>query len=302
MSVTTIDPSTGRPLDTLRRDDTRAIGLPARRGPVGIPRLASAVAESAWRGFGPTGRRASKPQGRAGHAGHPGNGQTAGGEPRRGREVRIRCEWYADHAPRLLEPEVVETEALRSQVVPQPLGVLFAIMPWNFPYWQVVRALAPALAAGNVVLLKHAPSTTGCGLALADVARSAGLPNAVLSVLVVGMERTAEVSATVIADDRVAAVTLTGSTRAGDPWQPLPAARSRRRSWSSVAAIPSWCFPMPISMLRQPGRRAADSRTPVSPVLPQSESWSRSRLPKSSSASCLIGWASCDSANRPSPA
>ena len=88
-------------------------------------------------------------------------------------------------------------------------------MPWNFPYWQVVRALAPALAAGNVVLLKHAPSTTGCGLALADVAVSAGLPKAVLSVLVVSPERTAEVSAKVIEDDRVAAVTLTGSTRAG---------------------------------------------------------------------------------------
>ena len=125
------------------------------------------------------------------------------------------CEWYAEHAPKLLEAEVLETEALRSQVIAQPLGVVFAIMPWNFPYWQVVRAIAPALAAGNVVLLKHAPSTTGCGLALADVADSAGLPSAVLSVLVVGTERTAEVSARVIEDDRVAAVTLTGSTKAG---------------------------------------------------------------------------------------
>jgi succinate-semialdehyde dehydrogenase/glutarate-semialdehyde dehydrogenase len=127
----------------------------------------------------------------------------------------LACEWYAEQAPRLLESEVFKTEALRSEVVPQPLGVLFAIMPWNFPYWQVMRALAPALAAGNVVLLKHAPSTTGCGLALADVVHSAGLPNAVLSVLVVGTERTPEVSAAVIEDDRVAAVTLTGSTRAG---------------------------------------------------------------------------------------
>ena len=125
------------------------------------------------------------------------------------------CEWYAEHAPKLLEAEVLEIEALRSQVIAQPLGVVFAIMPWNFPYWQVVRAIAPALAAGNVVLLKHAPSTTGCGLALADVADSAGLPSAVLSVLVVGTERTAEVSARVIEDDRVAAVTLTGSTKAG---------------------------------------------------------------------------------------
>jgi succinate-semialdehyde dehydrogenase/glutarate-semialdehyde dehydrogenase len=125
------------------------------------------------------------------------------------------CDWYAEHAPAFLRPETVETEALRSLVVPLPLGVLFAIMPWNFPYWQVVRALAPALAAGNVVVLKHAPSTTGCALALAEVAEAAGLPTSTLSVLVASPERTGEVAAAVIGDDRVAAVTLTGSTRAG---------------------------------------------------------------------------------------
>ncbi len=125
------------------------------------------------------------------------------------------CDWYADHAPALLRPETVQTEALRSMVVPVPLGVLFAIMPWNFPYWQVVRALAPALAAGNVVVLKHAPSTTGCALALAEVANAASLPTSTLSVLVVAPERTADVAAAVVGDDRVAAVTLTGSTRAG---------------------------------------------------------------------------------------
>jgi succinate-semialdehyde dehydrogenase/glutarate-semialdehyde dehydrogenase len=88
-------------------------------------------------------------------------------------------------------------------------------MPWNFPYWQVVRALAPALAAGNVVVLKHAPSTTGCALALADVAGAAGLPPGTFSVMVVDTGRTADVIDGVIADSRVAAVTLTGSTRAG---------------------------------------------------------------------------------------
>jgi succinate-semialdehyde dehydrogenase/glutarate-semialdehyde dehydrogenase len=125
------------------------------------------------------------------------------------------CDWYAEHAPALLKAETVETEALRSLVVAVPLGVLFAIMPWNFPYWQVVRALAPALAAGNVVVLKHAPSTTGCALALAEVADASGLPSSTLSVLVVAPERTADVAAAVVGDDRVAAVTLTGSTRAG---------------------------------------------------------------------------------------
>ena len=85
----------------------------------------------------------------------------------------------------------------------------------DFPYWQVIRALTPALAAGNVVVLKHAPSTTGCALALAGAARAAGLPEGALSVLVVSAERTGEVMPGVIGDDRIAAVTLTGSTRAG---------------------------------------------------------------------------------------
>ena len=125
------------------------------------------------------------------------------------------CDWYADHAPALLEPETVVAEALVAHVLAQPLGVLLAIMPWNFPYWQVVRALAPALAAGNVAVLKHAPSTTGCALALADATNAAGLPSGALSVMVVNAEHTVEVIDPVIRDHRVAAVTLTGSTRAG---------------------------------------------------------------------------------------
>ncbi|HEV3129063.1 MAG TPA: aldehyde dehydrogenase family protein, partial [Solirubrobacteraceae bacterium] len=125
------------------------------------------------------------------------------------------CDWFADHGPKMLEPDPIETEAVRSNVVYVPLGVLFAIMPWNFPYWQVVRALAPAVTAGNVVVLKHAPSTTGCGLLLADVARDAGWSPGLFSVLVGGFERTPELSERVISDDRVAAVTITGSTGAG---------------------------------------------------------------------------------------
>jgi acyl-CoA reductase-like NAD-dependent aldehyde dehydrogenase len=127
----------------------------------------------------------------------------------------LACEWFADHGPAMLEPYGIQTEAARSYVGYVPLGVVFAIMPWNFPYWQVVRALAPALAAGNVIVLKHAPSTTGCALRLAEVARQAGLPDGVFTVIVAGVEATASVSERVITDDRVAAVTLTGSSRAG---------------------------------------------------------------------------------------
>ena len=125
------------------------------------------------------------------------------------------CGWFAEHGPAMLEPEAIETEAVRSYVAYVPLGVVFAIMPWNFPYWQVVRALAPALAAGNVIVLKHAPSTTGCALLLEEVAKRAGLHDGLFSVLIASAERTPEVSEHVITDDRVAAVTLTGSTGAG---------------------------------------------------------------------------------------
>jgi succinate-semialdehyde dehydrogenase/glutarate-semialdehyde dehydrogenase len=125
------------------------------------------------------------------------------------------CEWFADHSPAMLESQHVETGAVRTRILYVPLGVVFAIMPWNFPYWQVVRALAPAIMAGNVLVLKHAPSTTGCALLLAEVAADAGLPDGVLSVVVASAERTPELSERIISDDRVAAVTLTGSTGAG---------------------------------------------------------------------------------------
>jgi acyl-CoA reductase-like NAD-dependent aldehyde dehydrogenase len=125
------------------------------------------------------------------------------------------CEWFADHGPALLAPEPAGTGARRSQVTYGPLGVLFAILPWNFPYWQVIRALAPAVTAGNVMVVKHAPSTTGCALLLQQVAAASSLPPDLLSVIVAGPGRTPQVSARIIGDDRVAAVTFTGSTGAG---------------------------------------------------------------------------------------
>jgi succinate-semialdehyde dehydrogenase / glutarate-semialdehyde dehydrogenase len=125
------------------------------------------------------------------------------------------CEWFADHGPALLASESIDTGAVRSRVVYSPLGVLFAIMPWNFPYWQVIRALAPAVTAGNVVVLKHAPSTTGCALLLQEVAAASSSSPDLFSVVVAGFDRTPEVSERIISDDRVAAVTLTGSAGAG---------------------------------------------------------------------------------------
>jgi succinate-semialdehyde dehydrogenase/glutarate-semialdehyde dehydrogenase len=121
------------------------------------------------------------------------------------------CEYYADEAAGFLAPQQVATDASRSYVTFQPLGAVLCIMPWNFPLWQVLRFSAPALMAGNVALLKHAPSTTGCSLCLEELYREAGFPENVFRSIVLENDRVAEV----ITDSRIAAVTFTGSTRAG---------------------------------------------------------------------------------------
>ena len=121
------------------------------------------------------------------------------------------CDFYAEQAAQFLTPEVVETEASRSFVTFQPLGVVLAVMPWNFPFWQVFRFAAPALMAGNAGVLKHASNVPGCALAIADVFRQAGFPEPLFATLLIG---SAQVDA-VIEHPLVRAVTLTGSTPAG---------------------------------------------------------------------------------------
>ncbi|MPZ87158.1 MAG: aldehyde dehydrogenase family protein [Nitriliruptorales bacterium] len=123
----------------------------------------------------------------------------------------LLCRHYAEHSAAYLEPERYETEAERSYVRFDPLGPIFAIMPWNFPLWQVFRFAVPNLAAGNVGLLKHASSTTGCGLAVEDVLAEAGLPEGGFTTLLIGHATAAEITG----DPRVRGVTLTGSDRAG---------------------------------------------------------------------------------------
>ncbi|MCL6650233.1 MAG: NAD-dependent succinate-semialdehyde dehydrogenase [Chloroflexi bacterium] len=122
------------------------------------------------------------------------------------------CEYFAEHGPGFLADLPVPTEARESYVAFDPLGVVLAIMPWNFPFWQVFRFLAPALVAGNTAVLKHAANVPGCALAIEEAVRQAGLPDGVLRTLLIS---TAEVEQ-VIADRRIAAVTLTGSSAAGE--------------------------------------------------------------------------------------
>ncbi|MDF1505599.1 NAD-dependent succinate-semialdehyde dehydrogenase, partial [Roseisolibacter sp. H3M3-2] len=122
------------------------------------------------------------------------------------------CRWYAEHAERILAPQTLVDDAQgEGRVVLQPLGVVLAVMPWNFPFWQVVRFAAPALVAGNVGLLKHASNVPQCALALEAVFREAGAPDGVFQTLLV---ESRAVDA-IVADPRVQAVTLTGSEGAG---------------------------------------------------------------------------------------
>ncbi len=121
------------------------------------------------------------------------------------------CRYYAEHGESFLAEESVATDASRSAIRYEPLGPVLAVMPWNFPFWQVFRFAAPALMAGNVGLLKHASNVPQCALAIEEIFRQAGAPEGVFQTLLVGSDRVAPL----IADPRIAAVTLTGSEGAG---------------------------------------------------------------------------------------
>ena len=121
------------------------------------------------------------------------------------------CRYYAEHAEAFLRDEPVATDAASSYIHYEPLGVVLAIMPWNFPFWQVLRFAAPALLAGNVALLKHAPNVPQCALAIESVFRRAGFPRGAFQNLFLENNQVARV----IEDPRIRAVTLTGSERAG---------------------------------------------------------------------------------------
>jgi succinate-semialdehyde dehydrogenase/glutarate-semialdehyde dehydrogenase len=121
------------------------------------------------------------------------------------------CDWYAENAERMLADEHIPTTGQDSYVAYEPLGVIFAIMPWNFPYWQVMRPFAPAVMAGNAMVLKHASNVPQCALALERMAREAGFPEGLMRTLLVSGRR----AEPIVEDSRIRLVTLTGSDEAG---------------------------------------------------------------------------------------
>src|SRR5438105_3766258 len=121
------------------------------------------------------------------------------------------CKYYAENAERFLADEIVETPAKKSFIRYQPLGVVLAVMPWNFPFWQVFRFIAPGLMAGNVGLLKHASNVPQCALKIEEILLRAGFPEGAFQTLLIGAQQVDRV----LDDPRIRAATLTGSEEAG---------------------------------------------------------------------------------------
>jgi succinate-semialdehyde dehydrogenase / glutarate-semialdehyde dehydrogenase len=206
-----IDPATGRELRTIPLDGADSIEKAAR---------AAVTAQADWarRSFEDRAALLRK----AAHLLRDGSDRWAGlmaremGKPlAQGRGEAEKCAWvcdfYADRGAGFLADEPVEVEGARARVTFRPLGVVLSIMPWNYPFWQAVRFAAPALMAGNAVLLKHASNVPGCAGAIEGIFRQAGAPEGLFRALYIDNDQVGEL----IEHPAVAAVTLTGSTRAG---------------------------------------------------------------------------------------
>jgi succinate-semialdehyde dehydrogenase/glutarate-semialdehyde dehydrogenase len=206
-----INPATGRELASFPEADATAIESAMTK---------AWSSRSAWRDFGIE-RRAGIMHAvasvlRADKSGYASILTSEMGKPIVEAEAEVeKCawtaEWIAANAARLLADELIESSATKSYVRFQPLGVILAVMPWNFPFWQVFRAALPALAAGNVMLLKHASNVPQSAIAIEDVFRESGLPDGVFQTLLIGPDAVPGI----IGDHRVAGVTLTGSEHTG---------------------------------------------------------------------------------------
>ncbi|HMN18318.1 MAG TPA: NAD-dependent succinate-semialdehyde dehydrogenase [Ignavibacteriaceae bacterium] len=134
------------------------------------------------------------------------------------------CDYYSENAEKFLADEIIKTEASKSFVTYQPLGVILAVMPWNFPFWQVFRFAAPNLMAGNAGVLKHASNVSGCALAIEDIFRKAGFPENLFRTLLVSSKNVKPI----IENENIKAVTLTGSVPAGKSVASLAGSRIKK--------------------------------------------------------------------------
>ena len=184
----------------------------------------------------------------------------------------FHCEWFADHAHEYLANEPADIGGGEAFVTFNPIGIVLAVMPWNFPFWQVFRAAAPALMAGNGMLLKHASNVPGCALAIEEVLHQAGVPNDLFRTLLLP---SSDVEA-LIKDDNIAAVTLTGSVAAGKSVATAAGSVLKKCVLELGGADAYWC-----------------SRTPTWPPRPRSRrprGWStagRAASPASASSSSV---------------
>ena len=211
MSVSSINPATGETLETF-----------AETAPAALERILdqAVAAYGAWRRFSYAQRGQAMRQAarilRERRAEYARTMALEMGKPLQQGEAEAEkcawaCEYYAEQAAAMLGDQPRVTDGSRSYVRFDPIGPVLAIMPWNFPFWQVFRFAAPALMAGNAGLLKHAPNVTRCALAIEEVFRQAGFPEGLFRTVILQNEAVAGV----IADPRVRAATLTGSDRAG---------------------------------------------------------------------------------------
>ena len=165
------------------------------------------------------------------------------------------CEYYADHGARFLAPEIIASDASKSYVAFQPLGVVLAIMPWNFPFWQVFRFAVPALMAGNAAVLKHAANVSGCALAIESVFHQAGFPAPLFRALLMGSARLPAI----VQNPLIKAVTLTGSTPAGSQVA-SQAGKAIKRTVLELGGSDPFIV-MPSADLEQTAKVAAQART-----------------------------------------
>ncbi|HZR07912.1 MAG TPA: NAD-dependent succinate-semialdehyde dehydrogenase [Myxococcales bacterium] len=211
MTIASVNPATGETLKTFPADSDRAIEEKLEK---------AAVAWKVWRrtSFADRSQRLSRAAGIL-EARKDALGRLMTLEMGKLRKAAVGevekcasgCRYYAENAERHLAPEPVKTDARRSEKRFQPIGPVLAVMPWNFPFWQVFRFAAPALMAGNVGLLKHASNVPQCALAIEEIFREAGFPEGCFQTLLVGSDKVKRI----VEDPRVAAATLTGSDGAG---------------------------------------------------------------------------------------